>query len=387
MPDWIDGVQRAAEAPYFTDRFNVDGLGVVLKSVDPSLVHWVMKYLQPLSHGTACSVRYEQTFFCLYSDALVSAAISYLNGKGITTFRRLGKGDAPLTCARISRDLCLFCNPRDGIFWLADFEAMALFIVFSSRTKQPAIEFARAVRDTVTCYLEHQGWASYHAGAVDTADGALMIVGNSGAGKTSLILALLHSGARYIANERLFVREERDGCHVMGYPMAIAVGLGTALQFPGLADLVENPDQLLYPRHRYRVHRVMQTPKSERSHLDDKLQLIPEEIVAYVGPSGCVPGAKIRSIVVPRISRTPVMPTTRPLKSCAISKVLSDNFMGHHNGGIGHAWSEMDPQKKSLDIDDHSIERLSEHEAVRFHFSLSAGHDTRIFCDALSLSI
>ncbi|MGI9493361.1 MAG: hypothetical protein ACR2QF_13265, partial [Geminicoccaceae bacterium] len=246
IPDWVATIQRSANELYFSDKFTIDGLEIKLNSMDPSLIKWVFRYLQPISSASPSKKKEECTFFCLYSDDIVQEACRYFTTDSNVKFTAMGKDRALLKCAKVSDNIIVYSNGNGGILWVADFEAKIIFVIFSSRTKMPALDFSRTVRDVVTAYLMDQGWALYHAGAVDTANGALMIVGNPGAGKTSLILALLRDGARYIANEQLFVRADGDTFRVLGYPLAIAIGMGTALQFPGLRDLVATPDPLLY---------------------------------------------------------------------------------------------------------------------------------------------
>jgi hypothetical protein len=327
------------------------------------------------------------TFFCLYSDELVLNAASYFAVENNVDFTGVGKDRAILKCARLSEHLILYCNGAGGIFWLADFDAKRIFIVFSSRTKMPALDYGRTVRDVVTAYLTDQGWALYHAGAVATAKGALMIVGNPGAGKTSLILALLRDGARYIANEQLFVRAQGNSFRVLGYPLAIAVGLGTALQFPGLRDLIENPDPLLYPRRRFSARRVAETPKAEWPSLDDKLQLLPEELCSHVGAPGVSSGGSLHAVVVPRVSRTQVTPGTELLTKRAVRRILSDNLLEPLVNKSRFAWSEMVVQRLRRDDDASSIEGLSNLTAVGFTFSLPASEGSSSLADTLLAAI
>lgn len=376
VPDLV-GALRALELDnFYTDRVSVDGLDVNIRSVDASQVGWVLKYLQPLSLGMPEPVRQKCSCCMLYSDDLVVEAIRYLCTPGVTTFIRNGKNKAELICSRISRDVTLCCNTKDGIFWLIDLEVNCTHIVYSSRTRQPSLEFARTVRNTVVAYLEGEGWVSYHAGAVDTDQGVLMIVGNSGAGKTSLILALLRCGARYIANERLLVRQESAGFKVLGYPMAIAVGIGTARQFRGLSQLVESPDQLLYPRSRFSKSRVARTPPEQQLLLDDKLQLLPEELSQYVGSIGAVRGGLVRSIVVPQVSREPISTTVLPLKQPAVLQVLTDNYMGLKSDNAHPVWVQRPRAVLDSTLERDAIDQLSNVDAVTMQYALSGVMDT-----------
>ena len=185
IPDWIATIQRSANELYFSDRFTIEGLEIRLNSVDPSLVKWVLKYLQPLSLTSSSTKKEECTFFCLYSDDIVLEASRYFMIDDNVEFTGVGKDRTLLKCAKVSGNIIAYSNSDGGLLWVADFDAKIIFVIFSSRTKMPALDFSRTVRDVVTAYLMDQGWELYHAGAVDTTNGALMIVGNPGAGKTS----------------------------------------------------------------------------------------------------------------------------------------------------------------------------------------------------------
>lgn len=383
VPAWVEAVQRTAAERYFSDGFRIEGLEVTLNSVDPSFVRWVFKYLQPLSNGSSASKKEACAFFCLYSDDLVSEAANYFMTEENVTFLGRVKSGSTLKCAKFSDDLIVYCNGPEGIFWLADFGANSIFVIFSSRTRRPALEFSRTVREVVTSYLADQGWALYHAGAVDTSDGALMIVGGPGAGKTSLILALLSGGARYIANELLFVRVEGDDVRILGYPLVVAVGLGTAMHLPRLRHLIEGPDPLLYPRRRYNAERVAQAEPEDWPSLDDKLQLLPEELGVYVGSPGFVSGGHLRAIIVPRLSKRPVNPEMESLDRRAAYEVLSDNLLEPLNVRSSHMWSELVVRGLDQDNDEHSLECLANMDAMRFSFNLSSSADSATYTDAL----
>ncbi len=368
----IESVKRLAAKYAYCEKFKIEGLALTLKSVDPSLIQWVMKYLQPLSNGTDAPEIRKTSCMCLNSDELVVQAAIYLATPGITTYRVTGKNGGKLHCSRITINTTIYYNAKEGVFWLTEFDSSSVYIVHSSRSSQPALEFARTVRSVIMVYLEDQGWISYHAGAVETKNGLVMIVGNSGAGKTSLILDLLAGGARYVANERLLVRGNGNRFQALGYPMAIAVGLGTALQFHTLADLVENPDSLMYPPNRYSKSRVARTQHRERQNLEDKIQLLPQELIGYMNAPGISTGGNISALVVPKVNRSFDDAIVRPLSYEENIDILSQNYMGLTYDRSHPVWREADVQIKDNTTNDHSIDALSKINSVEFQYSLSS---------------
>jgi hypothetical protein len=71
-----------------------------------------------------------------------------------------------------------------------------------------------------------RGLEVLHAGAVEMNGGAVALLGPSGAGKTSLALALCHGGATFLADDVLAL-ERRDG-ELVGHPGAPMAGIDHA---------------------------------------------------------------------------------------------------------------------------------------------------------------
>ncbi|MGI9510534.1 MAG: hypothetical protein ACR2QJ_14435 [Geminicoccaceae bacterium] len=382
-PEWIEAVRQRAAERYFSDGFCIEGLEITLNAVDPSFVRWVFKYLQPLSLGSPGPKKEACRFYCLYSDELASEAAAYFMVEDNIDFLGRLKNGSVLKCAQFGDDLAVYCNGPEGVVWLADFDTQSIFMIFSSRTRRPALEFSRSVREVVASYLTDQGWALFHAGAVETSEGALMIVGDPGAGKTSLLLALLSGGARYIANELLFVRLEEERVRVLGYPLVVAVGLGTAMHLPGLRPLIEEPDPLLYPRRRFDAERVARTKPDDWPSLDDKLQLLPEELGSYVETPGFVPGGELRAIVVPELSKQATGPKVAQLAPDAAYDVLADNMLEPMNVGSSKTWSRMVVRGLPQNDEEQCLERLANMNAVKLSFDLSSSVDHAVYLDVL----
>jgi len=371
-PDWLDLVSEAESECFASGRFQVQGLEVSLKAADHALIRWVLKYLQPLSLDTQETHRRKYSVTCLFSDEIVVEACRHM-ADWETIPRREIKRRRVVKRARPSADIVVYCDPHEGVFWLSDLAANAVYVVVSSRTRWPALEFARITRTLVTYHLEEQGWTLHHAAAVNTPNGAFMIPGDPGTGKTSLLLALLSSKVQYISNEWLFIREVPGGFQVLGYPMAVAIGLGTALQFPGLADLIEAPDRLQYPRRRLSSRRLLKTPRNNWSKLSDKLQVLPCELDAFLGPVGVAPGGNLHALVFPMMSKESQNVAVQRLDPGFVLKSLRNNFIGRATDSGYPPWVEMSFSKNPMDAKDASIERLSQVDAVGVSFGLSLG--------------
>ncbi len=383
----LNSIRRAADGHCASQCFHVEGLEVELRAVDPASIRWVLKSMQPLSLTTARDTRAKYSVTYVYSDEIVQEAIENLNDIDLVHIRRHGQVRY-VRLSRPSASSVLYTDPDEGVLWVSDLANNSVYLIVSSRTKHPAMAFASLTRELVTRYLAQEGWTLFHAGAVDTPSGALMVVGNGGAGKTSLLMAFLCAGARFVANELLYVRQCDDGPRLLGFPMPIAVGLGTALQFPPLAERIDSPGELEYPRNRLKLSRVVNTPQSEWKDLEDKLQVLPSELSKLLGAPPPAPGGSICGVVVPMVGRKPALQAVEHLSTEAVSKILSNNHIGLTQDSRYRPWMELNfgpgPTQRHGPI----IASLSELSPVRFRFGLSLEtfEQNRTYIDALRVA-
>lgn len=80
-----------------------------------------------------------------------------------------------------------------------------------------------------------KGWVQLHAAGWLEDGKAVLVLGSSGAGKTTALMQALLNGSVLLGNDRLFIRQLPDGSlQARGYPLSINVGCGTirALALP-----------------------------------------------------------------------------------------------------------------------------------------------------------
>lgn len=80
-----------------------------------------------------------------------------------------------------------------------------------------------AVRQIGLLAAANGGMAVLHAAAVHSGDGAILICGAKGAGKTTLALALLARGAAYMASDRTIIWHAHDGVQAAGWMGAFRI--------------------------------------------------------------------------------------------------------------------------------------------------------------------
>jgi HprK-related kinase B len=90
-------------------------------------------------------------------------------------------------------------------------------------------------------YLD-RGYVMVHASAASANRGVAFVAG-SGGGKSTLALALLERGHRFVTNDRLLLRAWGDRPEMIGMPKLPRVNPGTLLRSPSLRRLVAEPSR------------------------------------------------------------------------------------------------------------------------------------------------
>lgn len=89
--------------------------------------------------------------------------------------------------------------------------------------------------------LRQHGLYYTHAAAVGDPDRPLLLVGNSGAGKTTLALALVRSGLPYLCDDALFLCAPQDQPRVLPFRRPVHLDRGTLALMPWLVDRATGP--------------------------------------------------------------------------------------------------------------------------------------------------
>lgn len=159
-----------------------------------------------------------------------------------------GFADAPVSYVDRSKGF-LRCDgaavERDGVRWVEirphgatvrvdrNTREVRVWSPTAERAKIPAL---RVVEDIVLNEVQRQGGVVVHASAVVAEAGAVLAVGNKGAGKTSLLCEALHGfSVAKLANDNVCLMPGRGGGVVArGWPAFFKVGAATVASFPEL---------------------------------------------------------------------------------------------------------------------------------------------------------
>lgn len=161
-------------------------------------------------------------------------------------------------------------------------------------------------------FRQNDAWFSFHAAAVAVARGAIVIVAESGTGKTTLSLALLDRGARLLSDEFVFLR--KTDRLTAGYQRTFMI------REPALAEIANR-----------RVHELCEKTEWRRSSAGFKIWHTIDPTDVY-GPEVFVDSRPLAGIVVVRRPATLAEPACDKIAASVGSLELSRRLNSEATG-------------------------------------------------------
>ena len=367
LPSWLSHIKGITAKAVPSTSAYVEGLQLDFWSDTPGHVSWLNKYLHPLlSHEQDQDNREHFKVGQLFADDLV-IGVSHFIASGQMDSYSVQSAKGLNTRLVFSSHLIVDFDPEEGMVCVTDLENRAVTLVTSCHGRYyPVQHFSRLVRELITGFLRQEGWLTFHAGAVAVDGKTFLVIGDQGAGKTSLILALLAGGAEYIANERVFVKYKDGKLCTLSSPMAVAVGLGTAMQYPLLKSCITQPTFLAYPPLRLNAERIVNTPESHWAGLPDKLQVFPGELELAFN-TRAIAGGEIVGVVFPELSSTQGSHLMDEDLQEA-KAIINRNYFSWQNDGVVPSWRPFGFTHLSEESVQPTIDALLELRQIRFSF-------------------
>jgi hypothetical protein len=107
--------------------------------------------------------------------------------------------------------------------------------------------------------LKRRGMYSIHAAGVSRGGRGLLLAGSSGAGKTTLAVALARAGFEFMGDDMLFLSTDTSRLRIHAFPDEVDVTEHTASFFPELQPLLARPKRPGWPKWAFRAESVFDT--------------------------------------------------------------------------------------------------------------------------------
>lgn len=366
--DWLHAAEKQLSTFSVTER-DCGRTPLRFRTADPQVVQWVKRaiaplmdeHCEPVEDVSAPPLRFDYLYDDALADRMIQQFIEHDHCRVHEDITSRGSYRHDYADGRTA-----IAIPGEGIAMHLDMEERRFTFVHSSRTRFPAIQFGDMVYEPLLRSALDSGAVPFHAGAVATDKGAILIVGYSGDGKTSLVTGLMHAGASFLANERTLVKQTGSEFRAYSFPDWINLGLGTVMNDSALAGLLPVPNRISVPQGRFDWGRPYRYEQSEWPHLDDKITLLCDELSDMLGAPPPTSGVPIVGIVRPKVTRRPIDARLTPIEGNHLTDLLDDNVssLTHYPDWMGWNPSETDPD----------IDALAELPALRLRYYLDDGH-------------
>lgn len=315
-------LQRANEASTVVEHFYAIGSQVArLRFSGPTLVEPLTRAIAHLRHapvdgpGLTINVWDSETTGVPLSP-LLQALVDSLHGN-------------PFALLTPRHEIGALCNERiaatfelgSGVFTLFDRLRNEVIYWVRDPLNIPYYERGAPFRTTLNWWLSPQGMQCIHAGAVGTEEGAVLLTGRSGSGKSTTALACVTSSLKYLSD---------DYCAFSTTPHPEVFSLYNTGKLNDDGDLERQP------------HFAPWVVNPERSGDEKYVMFLAERV-----PDRIIDRAPLRAIVMPHITDGR-QPRLEPVSSAAALRALAPTSMFQLPGSAGDAFLRMASLARAL---------------------------------------
>lgn len=219
----------------------------------------------------------------------------------------------------------LFINTRNGYNYAIFKKDSSFYIIAKENTLYKKQQALRVIRELLLRTLENYGYIFFHSAAINYNNKGIMIIGNSGTGKTTLMSHLLNNlNSNFISNDRVFLKKE-NYISLRYFPLPIRLGIGTIKSISQLRSYISN--------HKlFRTQNTMFADKELNLVLDkynvfldkNKIELTPLEFTKALNLN-TIEKTVLNLIIVPNIIKESDKISIKELNSIDKNRVLSEN--------------------------------------------------------------
>lgn len=206
----------------------------------------------------------------------------------------------------------------------------------------------RIIRDVATRIAKAEGSLILHSSAFVHDGGAYLVIGDSGAGKstTAIALARLLPSSGWMGNDRMHLDQRGRGYQVTACPLPLAINKGS-LDVMGVTDFGSWPVRAGFP-----------PPESDwdRFHGEDKLKLSSQEVSRYLGVR-VVADAPLAGVILPRVDLTAGY-SLEPATLDYAAEVMKRNCFSLDDNLYGEDWLNVPVRRRAAPP---SIDAFLEH--------------------------
>jgi hypothetical protein len=186
----------------------------------------------------------------------------------------------------------------------------------------------RVVRDAATRYAKADGSLIMHSAAFVYEGAAYLVIGDSGAGKstTAIALARLLDNAAWMGNDRMHLDLSDGRYRVTACPLPLAVNKGS-LDVMGIHDIAD-----------WKLHAGFPKPGSDwDQHMgEDKLKMSSQEVEKYLGVR-VQAEATLAGIILPQVTLGATYETVTAPREHAVA-VMTRNCLSADDNLYGEDW-------------------------------------------------